>query len=162
MSVYIAISALFLASIRNWSDENKLLTSMAVTFVTALSYYVYHIGPAEYLIHSMGYWGYLSLAPLLSIILLSFIRCVTSTALMLLFVLLILTHLGCYLFELGGFYVDGVYQYIAWGYFALEIIILLSERVGNGFIKYCRSLYPSNLDSHHFHHWPKDTIGAIK
>ena len=160
MSVYLVFAGLMLAMIRNIQDESRFLTASVVMFVTTLSYAVYFSGPLEYLVHHLSWWGYLSLAPLLSIALLYYIKSPTSLALMLLFLLIILTHLGCYLIESAGFYVDEVYQYVSWAFYGVELIILFSKRVCYGVVD--RIYNSPHLDSHHRHHWPQNSIGAIK
>lgn len=163
MTVYVVMGFLMLAVLRNIANEDRLLTASVVTLVTLASYWAYHFGPVEYLTHNIGYWAYLSLAPLASICLLWFVRNTTSTALMLLFVVLILIHLVSYLVESLGVYVDDIYQHISWVAFATEIIILMSERVSNAVFNLCHRVYhASHLDSNRLDHWFKDTLGAAK
>ena len=163
MSLYIVMGFLMLAVLWNIANVERLLVAAVVSSITLISYWVYYFGPAEYLIHHMGYWGYLSLAPIISIGVLYFIRNVTSTSLMLLFVVLIFTHLICYLVELFGVTIDEGYQYISWAFFAIEILILMSERVSHAVFNLCHRVYhSSHLDRNHPDYWPKNSIGTLK
>jgi hypothetical protein len=155
--IYFVFGLLTLALLRNIKDYDRFMATALIGFVTALSYAIYY-SPAYYWITDIvGYWGYMMIAPTLSVIALYFLKTRLSTVLMLLFTLITFTNLVCFFWEKVS-NVD-YYDYLLWGFFFVEIAILLSERVTDAiFNVYYRVFHSSHMDRVPAYHRLKDCI----
>jgi hypothetical protein len=155
--IYLIFGLLALALLRNIKDYDRLIVTATVGFITALSYTLYYSQAYYWITDLFGYWGYMVIEPTAMIMALYFLKSRISTVLMLLFVLVNLTNLVCFFWEK----VSDVsfYDYLLWGFFFVEIAILLSERVTDAvFNVYYRIFHPSHLDRVPAYHMLKNCI----
>jgi hypothetical protein len=126
--IYFIFAMLGLTLIRNWGYGHRFCAASVVTLVTAFSYALYHSPLYLYVYDLVGYWVYLSIAPMLSIGLLWLVRGRTAFALTVLFAGIVVTNFTC-LFMGLVVNMDVLYQYLVWIAFAIQIAILMSWRI---------------------------------
>lgn len=126
------ILALAFASVQNGCESNRGLTCMAVLWVTGLSITTYHSQFYFTLESIFGYYGYLSLAPIISICILAKIKCRLSTLLMVLFCVLISVNIIAWYVEGLGVVVEAFRDRVVWVLFVVQMLLMLSRKLTDG------------------------------
>ena len=106
VSVLVTLTLLTLFNIR---DVNRFLTCLFVLLVTSLSYQLYYLDTYYALEGLLGYYGFQSLPPILSIIILILVYGRLSTCLMALYAANILLNVMFFWLEGIGLPVDNAY-----------------------------------------------------
>ena len=123
--------ALALASILNGYETRRAYACMAVLWVSVASTALYESTLYFPLADTLGYYGYQSLTPLLSICILANIKCRLSSCLMVLFCILISGNIIAWYAEGLGINVEAFYQQAVWAIFIIELALMLSKRLTN-------------------------------
>ena len=129
MTAFLVVSLLAFAALHNESNDGRMTSCIAVLWVTIASYVVYHAGPYNTLVESIGYYQYQAVIPLLSILILYFIRCKLAICLMLVYLIQILFGLSYFVFEGQGWYIYQQYQLTMWLLFGVQMALMFSARL---------------------------------
>jgi len=124
--------ALAFVSVRNGYESNRGLTCMAVLWVTVASITAYHSRFYFFLEDIFGYYGFLSLAPIISICILAKIKCRLSTLLMVLFCVLISVNIIAWYVEGLGLVVEAFHERVVWVLFVVQMLLMLSGKLTDG------------------------------
>lgn len=125
------ILALAFVSIQNGYETKRAFACMTVLWVTVASISIHESSLYFTLESIFGYYGYLSLTCLASILILSRIKSRLSTCLIVLFLITISVNLVVWLFDGLGHDVEATYERILWCAFVIELALMLSTRVTN-------------------------------
>jgi hypothetical protein len=123
--------ALAFASILNRYEIKRAFACVTVLLVTVASYCVYESDWYFPLEETLGYYGYQSLAPLLSVLILAKIKCRLSSCLMVLFCILVSGNLVFWYVEGLGNDVEAIYQQAVLAMFCIELALMFSKRLTN-------------------------------
>ena len=126
--------ALILLAATVWNSNNpgRLASCSVVVGVTTLSYWNYHFGIYDGCVDLLGYYPYQMLAPLISLLILYWVKCQLALALMFLYFTQILISLGYLVIEGQGWYIDQEYQLTMWLWFGIQIALMFSQRLTHG------------------------------
>jgi hypothetical protein len=124
--------ALAFASVQNGYESKRGLACMAVLWVTAASIIAYHSELYFTLENIFGLYGYLSLAPIISICILAKIKCRLSTCLMVLFCVLISVNIIAWYVEGLGVVVEVFHERVVWVLFVVQMLLMLSRKLTDG------------------------------
>lgn len=133
----LILSALLFACAVNAHDLKRWLCSVVVLSVTCMSYLIYESSISYSLVSLFGYYGDQSIAPLLSIAILYFIKqSRLAICLIWLFGLIITINVVSFSIEWAGIGIDYYYQSVIMMCFVIEIVLMFSPRATNGLYQF--------------------------
>jgi hypothetical protein len=123
------LMVLAFAIFTNWPDVSRRRACITILLVTAASYALSESPWYTPVKETLTEYGYEGLAPLLSIIILTRIKCRLSTCLMVLFCVAVSVNIAFWYAEYLGNEVEHIYDWVIGIAFAIQMALMLSTRI---------------------------------
>lgn len=135
MGAAIVISLLVVAVLRNTGDDDRTAACNTLLWIATPSYYIYGTGFYAEATSLIGFYDYQAIFPFLYICVLTKIKGKLSYCLMVMSMIEISVNIGAFLIEGHKEQASAAYLNIVWYIFIIEVALMLSRRVTNGFYK---------------------------